>query len=140
VGARPASPPRTNWAGEVFVLWVCLAAFTRHTPSVEAVVVGYATGYALTRRTLPLAGAGAVEALLPFALSWCGIPLAAAVLAPAGNCLPTTPAKIRSVACPSTLGPITENTTLITPSTMTRTGASAGTRIRRRPVFLDRVV
>ncbi len=69
------------WAGEVFVLWVCLAAFTRHLPSIPAVVVGYATGYALTRRTLPLAGAGAVEALLPFALSWVGFPLAAAVLA-----------------------------------------------------------
>ena len=69
------------WAGEVFVLWVCLAAFTRHTPSVEAVVVGYATGYALTRRTLPLAGAGAVEALLPFALTWVGYGLAPAVLA-----------------------------------------------------------
>jgi uncharacterized membrane protein YbhN (UPF0104 family) len=69
------------WAGEVFVLWVCLAAFTRHTPSVEAVVVGYATGYALTRRTLPLAGAGAVEALLPFALTWVGYGLPAAVLA-----------------------------------------------------------
>ena len=64
------------WAGEVFVLWVCLAAFTRHTPSVAAVVVGYATGYALTRRTLPLAGAGAVEALLPFALVWVGFGLA----------------------------------------------------------------
>ena len=69
------------WAGEVFVLWVCLAAFTRHLPSIPAVVVGYATGYALTRRTLPLAGAGAVEALLPFALHWVGFPLAAAVLA-----------------------------------------------------------
>jgi uncharacterized membrane protein YbhN (UPF0104 family) len=69
------------WAGEVFVLWACLAAFTRHTPSIEAVVVGYATGYALTRRTLPLAGAGAVEALLPFALTWVGFGLAPAVLA-----------------------------------------------------------
>jgi len=69
------------WAGEVFVLWVCLAAFTRHLPSIPAVVVGYATGYALTRRTLPLAGAGAVEALLPFALHWVGFPLPAAVLA-----------------------------------------------------------
>ncbi|HLX31903.1 MAG TPA: lysylphosphatidylglycerol synthase domain-containing protein [Gaiellaceae bacterium] len=69
------------WAGEVFVLWICLAAFTHHRPSVPAVVVGYATGYALTRRTLPLAGAGAVEALLPFALLWVGYPLAAAVLA-----------------------------------------------------------
>ena len=69
------------WAGEVFVLWVCLAAFDRNTPSVAAVVVGYATGYALTRRTLPLAGAGAVEALLPFALVWVGYSLPAAVLA-----------------------------------------------------------
>lgn len=69
------------WAGEVFVLWVCLAAFTHHNPSVPAVVVGYATGYALTRRTLPLAGAGAVEALLPFALHWVGYPLPAALLA-----------------------------------------------------------
>ncbi|HET9115024.1 MAG TPA: hypothetical protein VFN33_02920, partial [Gaiellaceae bacterium] len=40
-----------------------------------------ATGYALTRRTLPLAGAGAVEALLPFALVWVGFGLPAAVLA-----------------------------------------------------------
>jgi Lysylphosphatidylglycerol synthase TM region len=69
------------WAGEVFVLWICLAVFTGHAPSVTAVVVGYATGYALTRRTLPLAGAGAVEALLPFALVWVGFGLAPAVLA-----------------------------------------------------------
>jgi uncharacterized membrane protein YbhN (UPF0104 family) len=91
VGQIVASPRRHGaaafigmavyWAGEVFVLWVCLAAFTRHTPSVTAVVVGYATGYALTRRTLPLAGAGAVEALLPFALTWVGYGLPAAVLA-----------------------------------------------------------
>ena len=44
-------------------------------------MLGYATGYALSRRTLPFGGAGAVEALLPFALSWCGIELGAAVLA-----------------------------------------------------------
>jgi Lysylphosphatidylglycerol synthase TM region len=91
VGKIVASPRRHGgkafagmslyWAGEVFVLWACLAAFTRHTPSVLAVVVGYATGYALTRRTLPLAGAGAVEALLPFALTWVGYHLAPAVLA-----------------------------------------------------------
>src|SRR5207253_5070874 len=57
-GAAAFTGMAVYWAGEVFVLWVCLAAFTRHTPSVVAVVVGYATGYALTRRTLPLAGAG----------------------------------------------------------------------------------
>ena len=44
-------------------------------------MVGYATGYALTRRSLPLAGAGAVEALLPFALTWVGYPLATSILA-----------------------------------------------------------
>jgi uncharacterized membrane protein YbhN (UPF0104 family) len=80
-GAAAFTGMAVYWAGEVFVLWACLAAFTRDTPSVEAVVVGYATGYALTRRTLPLAGAGAVEALLPFALTWVGYGLPAAVLA-----------------------------------------------------------
>jgi uncharacterized membrane protein YbhN (UPF0104 family) len=80
-GAAAFTGMAVYWAGEVFVLWVCLAAFTGHTPSVLAVVVGYATGYALTRRTLPLAGAGAVEALMPFALTWVGFGLAPAVLA-----------------------------------------------------------
>jgi uncharacterized membrane protein YbhN (UPF0104 family) len=80
-GAAAFTGMAVYWAGEVFVLWVCLAAFTRDTPSVTVVVVGYATGYALTRRTLPLAGAGAVEALLPFALTWVGYGLAPAVLA-----------------------------------------------------------
>ena len=80
-GAAAFSGMALYWAGEVFVLWVCLAAFTRTTPSVAAVVVAYATGYALTRRTLPLAGAGAVEALLPFALVWLGYGLAPALLA-----------------------------------------------------------
>ncbi len=91
VGQIVASPRRHGaaaflgmavyWAGEVFVLWVCLAAFDRVTPGVAAVVVGYATGYALTRRTLPLAGAGAVEALRPCALVWVGFSLPSAVLA-----------------------------------------------------------
>lgn len=69
------------WLGDAFVLWATLFAFLGHAPSVPAFIVGYATGYALTRRTLPLAGAGAVESLLPFALLWTLLPLAAAVLA-----------------------------------------------------------
>lgn len=69
------------WLGEIVCLWACVQAFTHGTPSVPLILIGYATGYALTRRTLPFAGAGAVEALLPFALSWTGISLAAAVLA-----------------------------------------------------------
>jgi uncharacterized membrane protein YbhN (UPF0104 family) len=69
------------WVGEVYVLWACVAAFAHRPPPVPSLVVAYATGYALTRRTLPFAGAGAVEALLPFALSWVGFALAAALLA-----------------------------------------------------------
>jgi uncharacterized membrane protein YbhN (UPF0104 family) len=69
------------WAAEIFALWAMLHAFLGHAPGLPSVIVGYATGYALTRRTLPLAGAGVVEALLPFALSWMSYPLAAAVVA-----------------------------------------------------------
>ena len=69
------------WLGDAFVLWAALRAFLGHAPSVPVLLVGYATGYALTRRTLPLAGAGIVAALLPFALYWVQFPLAAAVLA-----------------------------------------------------------
>jgi uncharacterized membrane protein YbhN (UPF0104 family) len=67
------------WFGDIACLAFCLRAYEAHFPSIAPLLVGYATGYALTRRTLPLAGAGAVEALLPFALLWTGTPLAAAV-------------------------------------------------------------
>ncbi len=69
------------WFGDIVCLWACLQAFTHGTPNIEILLIGYATGYALTRRTLPFGGAGAVEILLPLALSWTGISLAAAVLA-----------------------------------------------------------
>jgi uncharacterized membrane protein YbhN (UPF0104 family) len=69
------------WAGDIFVLWACLAVFWPHgRPSVTLIVLGYASGYALTRRSLPLAGAGAVETMLPFALMWTGIALPAAIV------------------------------------------------------------
>jgi uncharacterized membrane protein YbhN (UPF0104 family) len=67
------------WFGDIACLALCLRAYEGHFPSVAPLLIAYATGYALTRRTLPLAGAGMVEALLPFALSWSGIALAAAV-------------------------------------------------------------
>jgi uncharacterized membrane protein YbhN (UPF0104 family) len=69
------------WGGDVFCLWATLHAFSAHTPPVAQLVVGYSTGYAVTRRALPLGGAGVVEALLPFALGWLGIALAPALLA-----------------------------------------------------------
>ena len=68
------------WVGDVGCLWASLRAF-HESPDLAALVIGYATGYALTRRTLPLGGAGSVEALVSFALAWTGIPLAQALLA-----------------------------------------------------------
>lgn len=69
------------WIGDIACLWATLHAFQAATPPVPQLIVGYATGYALTRRALPLGGAGVVEALLPFALGWVTIALAPALLA-----------------------------------------------------------
>jgi uncharacterized membrane protein YbhN (UPF0104 family) len=68
------------WVGDIGCLWASLRAF-HDSPDLAALVIGYATGYALTRRSLPLGGAGSVEVLVSFALAWTGIPLAKAVLA-----------------------------------------------------------
>jgi uncharacterized membrane protein YbhN (UPF0104 family) len=70
------------WFGDIVALWACMRAFTPYDLSLTRLLLGYATGYALTRRTLPLGGAGVVESLLPFALSWVAVVgLAPAVLA-----------------------------------------------------------
>jgi uncharacterized membrane protein YbhN (UPF0104 family) len=69
------------WGGDIFCLWAMLRAFSAQTPPVAQLVVAYSTGYALTRRALPLGGAGIVEALLPFALGWLKIALAPALVA-----------------------------------------------------------
>jgi uncharacterized membrane protein YbhN (UPF0104 family) len=68
------------WIGDVGCLWASLRVF-HDSPDLAALIIAYATGYALTRRSLPLGGAGSVEALVSFALAWTGIPLAQAVLA-----------------------------------------------------------
>src|SRR5256714_15645380 len=57
------------WVGDVGCRWARLAPF-HESPDLAALIIGYATGYALTRRTLPLGGAGSVEALVSFALAW----------------------------------------------------------------------
>jgi hypothetical protein len=44
-----------------------------------AVVLAYGTGYVVTRRSLPLAGAAITEVLLTFALHWVGAPLGPAL-------------------------------------------------------------
>jgi len=72
------------WLGDIACLWAALHVVFADTPPVALLVLGYATGYALTRRSLPLGGAGVVETLLPLSLGWVGIALAPAVLAVAG--------------------------------------------------------
>ncbi|HTW21032.1 MAG TPA: lysylphosphatidylglycerol synthase domain-containing protein [Mycobacteriales bacterium] len=68
------------WAADIAALGACLVV-VRHSVPVSVLIVGYATGYALTRRSLPFAGAGAAEALMPIAMHWMTVPLATAVLA-----------------------------------------------------------
>ena len=72
---------RLYWAGEIAALGLCIDVFGHRRGAIAVITVGYATGYALARRALPLAGAGAVEALMPFALTWVGFPLAPSLLA-----------------------------------------------------------
>jgi Lysylphosphatidylglycerol synthase TM region len=67
------------WTADILCLYAGLRAFGAE-PSVPALIVAYATGYVASRRSLPLAGAAATEALLAFALNWSGIPFVLALL------------------------------------------------------------
>jgi len=68
------------WAGDVLCLWGSLMLFGA-APQFAGIVVAHAVGYVLTRRTLPLAGAGTVEILMPLTLTAAGAPFAGAILA-----------------------------------------------------------
>jgi hypothetical protein len=67
------------WAGDVFCLWASLKPFDA-APRFAPIVLAHAVGYVLTRRTLPLAGAGIVEVLMPLTLVASGAPFAGAIL------------------------------------------------------------
>lgn len=67
------------WAGDVVCLWACLQPFNA-APPFAAIVLAHAVGYSLTRRTLPFAGAGIVEVLMPLTLVAAGAPFPGAVL------------------------------------------------------------
>jgi uncharacterized membrane protein YbhN (UPF0104 family) len=45
-------------------------------PSPGKVILAYATGYAATRRSLPLGGAGLTEVMMTYSLYWVRLPLA----------------------------------------------------------------
>jgi hypothetical protein len=66
------------WAGDVVCLWASLQPFDA-APGFAPTVLAHAVGYVLTRRTLPLAGAGIVEVLMPLTLVASGAPFAGAI-------------------------------------------------------------
>jgi uncharacterized membrane protein YbhN (UPF0104 family) len=68
------------WAADIVALWAALRTFGIDL-GVGKLIIAYATGYAATRRSLPLGGAGATEALMTFALYWVREPLAPALAA-----------------------------------------------------------
>jgi uncharacterized membrane protein YbhN (UPF0104 family) len=68
------------WAGDIACLWGALQVFGNPRLSLPALILGYATGYVLTRRSLPAGGAGIVEIALTFALHWMGFPFVRALL------------------------------------------------------------
>jgi uncharacterized membrane protein YbhN (UPF0104 family) len=83
------SPGRTSpawfsmalyWAAEIVALYAALRMFGVDLNPAR-VVLAYGTGYVVTRRSLPLAGAAITEVLLTFALHWVGTPLGPALAA-----------------------------------------------------------
>jgi uncharacterized membrane protein YbhN (UPF0104 family) len=68
------------WAADMCALWASLRTFGIHL-GLGKLIIAYSTGYAATRRSLPLGGAGATEALMTYALYWVREPLAPALAA-----------------------------------------------------------
>lgn len=68
------------WAADIIAFYGALRMFGLH-PGAGKVIIAYGTGYAATRRSLPLGGAGVTEALMTYALYWVREPLAPALAA-----------------------------------------------------------
>lgn len=79
--ARAGRRASVAWLGMAVYWALDIAAFYGAVrliglqPNVGEAIVAYATGYALTRRALPLGGAGVTEALMTFSLHWVGQPV-----------------------------------------------------------------
>jgi uncharacterized membrane protein YbhN (UPF0104 family) len=86
------------WVFEIAAFYGAIR-FIGLQPDLGETILAYATGYALTRRSMPLGGAGATEALMTFSLHWVGQPVPAALAAVVvyrvfNFVLPTVPALI----------------------------------------------
>jgi uncharacterized membrane protein YbhN (UPF0104 family) len=68
------------WAADIGAFYGGLRMFGL-SPGIGKVILAYATGYAATRRSLPLGGAGVTEVLMTYALYWVRLPLAPALAA-----------------------------------------------------------
>ena len=68
------------WVADMAAFYGALRAFGLD-PSLGKGIIAYATGYAATRRSLPLGGAGITEFLMTYALYWVRLPLAPALAA-----------------------------------------------------------
>jgi uncharacterized membrane protein YbhN (UPF0104 family) len=68
------------WTADIAAFYAALRTFGLH-PSVYKTIIAYATGYAATRRSLPLGGAGITEVLMTYSLYWVRLPLAPALAA-----------------------------------------------------------
>jgi uncharacterized membrane protein YbhN (UPF0104 family) len=68
------------WAAEILAVYAALRMFGVDLDAAR-VIVAFATGYVVTRRSLPLAGAVITEVLLTFALHWVGVALGPALAA-----------------------------------------------------------
>lgn len=68
------------WAFDLASFYGALRFIGLHV-SIGEVILAYATGYALTRRSMPLGGAGITEVLMTLALHWVGQPVAPALAA-----------------------------------------------------------
>jgi uncharacterized membrane protein YbhN (UPF0104 family) len=68
------------WAADIAAFYAALRTFGLH-PSIYKSIIAYATGYAATRRSLPLGGAGITEVLMTYSLYWVRLPLAPSLAA-----------------------------------------------------------
>ena len=65
------------WFGDILTFWAALRVFDVQL-SIAVLILAYATGWALTRRSLPFGGPGVVEILLAYVLTWFDVKFAAA--------------------------------------------------------------
>lgn len=68
------------WAADIGAFYGGLRTFGL-SPGIGKVILAYSTGYAATRRSLPLGGAGITEVLMTYSLYWVREPLAPALAA-----------------------------------------------------------